>query len=313
MERTSVDAVILWVDGADPKHGQKLNYYKSINEIDNLRKDAVDDTRFFELNEVYYCIKSVRKYAKWISTIYLITDQQKPSWLTSNVAKKLKVKVVDHSEVFRDDQDLLPVFNSTSIECYIQNIKGLSDNFIYLNDDFFFIKKTNKHEYIDDRLKIRGAYYFKGLQRILSLFPSQSKLDYSGLNSFRGGIGSYKGFFPFQRAHAPMVLNKVKLMSVFSDSERRENSKFKFRSNEQVNPIDICFNKMLEDKTAKVGSKDWAYISPAQLKGRDINQELSIIQGKKYIKSLCIQDLMLLDAKTQKSILSFLEKIIISD
>lgn len=313
MRESKVDAVILWVDGADKAHQEKLRYYKSSEQFVNLRKNALSETRFLEANEIYYCINSVRKFAKWISTIYLVTDQQKPSWLTSDLEAELNVKVVDHKEIFKADQDLLPVFNSTSIECYLQNIEGLSSDFIYLNDDFFFIKETSKHDYIDGKLKIRGAYYFKGLQRILSIFPSQSKLDYSGLNSFRGGIGNHKGFFPFQRAHAPMVLNKEMLLSVFSDCERRENSKFKFRSNEQINPIDICFNKMLEEKVAKVGPKDWAYISPDQLKGRDINKELFTIQKKQYLKSLCIQDLMLFNAETQKSILSFLEQTIILD
>ena len=40
-------------------------------------------------------------------------------------------------EIFDDPEDL-PTFNSHAIEHNIYKIKGLSERFLYMNDDFFF-------------------------------------------------------------------------------------------------------------------------------------------------------------------------------
>ena len=62
-----------------------------------------------------------------------MTNGQIPSWLdTSNP----KVSIVTHQEIFKNQQ-ALPTFSSPSIEMNLHHIKGLSDYFIYFNDDVF--------------------------------------------------------------------------------------------------------------------------------------------------------------------------------
>ncbi|KAK3847006.1 MAG: hypothetical protein J3R72DRAFT_432903 [Linnemannia gamsii] len=62
---------------------------------------------------------------------------QVPSWLDRSIATREKVDMVHHSAFFKH-KNRLPVFNSVAIESQLYRIAGLSDIFIYLNDDIYF-------------------------------------------------------------------------------------------------------------------------------------------------------------------------------
>ena len=76
-----VDAVITWVDGADPVHAQKRAHHADDTTIQNTEAAGLLSTRFASLDEVRYCIYLIRKNAPWIDTIHLVTDNQCPTWL----------------------------------------------------------------------------------------------------------------------------------------------------------------------------------------------------------------------------------------
>ena len=66
----------------------------------------------------------------FIRTVHLVVSniEQVPEWLDQS-----KVHVVLHKDII--PEDLLPTFNSTTIEMYLCKIPGLSEHFIYSNDD----------------------------------------------------------------------------------------------------------------------------------------------------------------------------------
>lgn len=66
----------------------------------------------------------------FIRTIHLVVSniEQVPEWLDQS-----KVHVVLHKDII--PEDLLPTFNSTTIEMYLYRIPGLAEHFIYSNDD----------------------------------------------------------------------------------------------------------------------------------------------------------------------------------
>lgn len=65
--------------------------------------------------------------------MYLVTNGQVPDWLdTSNK----RIQIVTHKEIFRV-HTALPTFSSPAIEFNLHHIEGLSDYFIYFNDDVF--------------------------------------------------------------------------------------------------------------------------------------------------------------------------------
>ncbi|HGF0770970.1 TPA: Stealth CR1 domain-containing protein, partial [Kluyvera georgiana] len=128
-----VDVVYTWVNDQDPEWLKKCNHFKNI--ADNYGKYALDIARFSNHNELYYSVKSVFKYIPWVRNVYIVTDQQAPSW----IGEFERIKVVDHKDIIAEDY--LPTFNSHVIEAHLYKINGLSENFIYFNDDVFVARE----------------------------------------------------------------------------------------------------------------------------------------------------------------------------
>lgn len=86
-------------------------------------------------NELKYSLRSLFKYAPWINKVYILMNPPKrpPSWF--NEQYKEKIILVDHNDTFNSND--LPCTNSDSIETTLVNIKGLSEHFIYFNDDVY--------------------------------------------------------------------------------------------------------------------------------------------------------------------------------
>lgn len=61
-----------------------------------------------------------------------MTDGQRPGWPRTGPG----VSVIDHRDLI--PSGALPVFDSGHIETYLHHIPGLSERYIYLNDDVFF-------------------------------------------------------------------------------------------------------------------------------------------------------------------------------
>lgn len=142
-----VDLVYLWVDSNDKKIEEKRIYWqeklgKKVNE------QAVAEYRFINSDELKYSLRSVEKFAPWINNIYIVTDNQIPNWL--NTANR-KIKIVDHTEIM--PADALPCFNSIALETMLHKIPGLSEYFIFSNDDMFFANPTEKSFFFDKDMK----------------------------------------------------------------------------------------------------------------------------------------------------------------
>jgi hypothetical protein len=76
----AIDAVIAWVDGSDPKHRAKRKRYLA-DPGGNAKPEraATDERRFSDNDEIRFCLRSIRNYAPWIRTIWLVTDDQVPA------------------------------------------------------------------------------------------------------------------------------------------------------------------------------------------------------------------------------------------
>ena len=125
-----IDLVYLWVDSADSKWQAKKN--AALTAMGKPIDKAALDGRFESKDELKYSLRSVQKYLPWVNRIYIITDEQVPAWL--NVENPL-ISIVDHRDIV--PAELLPTFNSAALELFIHRIPGLSEHFIYANDDMF--------------------------------------------------------------------------------------------------------------------------------------------------------------------------------
>ena len=127
-----IDLVYLWVDDTDEAWSTKRKLYRPAAQRTNSA-DAVSTARWRNNDELRYSLRSVEMYAPWVNHIYIITDNQRPSWL---VADHPKVTIVDHKDIL--PAEALPVFNSQAIESCIHKIEALSEHFIVANDDTLF-------------------------------------------------------------------------------------------------------------------------------------------------------------------------------
>lgn len=130
-----IDLVYLWVNGNDPKWQAKRNACIGKPE----EKSGVNcEGRYADHDELKYSLRSIDMYAPWIHKIFIVTDNQIPSWLKKDHPK---ITIVDHTEIM--PKESLPCFNSTLLEHFLYKIPELSEHFLYSNDDTYLNKPVN--------------------------------------------------------------------------------------------------------------------------------------------------------------------------
>jgi hypothetical protein len=128
-----VDAVYTWVDGTDPAWLRRKEEAWRRAHPDDHHPYSANPSRFQGHDELRYSLRSLSMYAGWVRTVYIVTDGQVPPWLRTDHPR---IRVVDHRDIF-SDPGLLPTFNSHAIESQLHHVDGLSEHFLYFNDDVF--------------------------------------------------------------------------------------------------------------------------------------------------------------------------------
>jgi hypothetical protein len=120
-----ISIVYTWVDGSDVDFSDVKAKFNGGIRGSNSRDRSADELR--------YSIRSVEKYMPWHNgTIYIVTSQQIPKWLdTSNK----KIKIIYHKDIF--PENIYPTYDSNTIEMFFDKIPGITERFIYFNDDVF--------------------------------------------------------------------------------------------------------------------------------------------------------------------------------
>jgi hypothetical protein len=130
-----IDVVYTWVDGSDPAwQARKTAALGDNSWLAQVNTQAANNSRFLSRDELRFSLRSLHCFAPWVRHVFIVTDDQAPGWLDVDHPD---VTVVDHRQVF-GDTGRLPTFNSQAIESRLHRIPGLSEHFLYLNDDVFF-------------------------------------------------------------------------------------------------------------------------------------------------------------------------------
>ncbi|XP_017756705.1 PREDICTED: N-acetylglucosamine-1-phosphotransferase subunits alpha/beta [Eufriesea mexicana] len=124
-QHVPIDVVYTWVNGSDPVFLKNLKEHVPIMDINTAA------SRFSDKDELRYSLRSLEMYAPWVRHVYIVTNGQIPSWLDMD---NPKVTLVTHEDIFLNKSDL-PTFSSPAIESHIHRIPGISDKFLYFNDD----------------------------------------------------------------------------------------------------------------------------------------------------------------------------------
>lgn len=152
-----IDFVITWVNEKDPEWRKKKN--NILAKLGIPMEKAADDERFRDYGILKYLLRSIEKYAAWVHKIYLITDNQKPSWMKDSL-ENTKLSIVDHRDII--PHQMLPTYNSNAIEFCIDNINGLTENFVEFNDDLLINKAVTPDDFFKNG-KPRDFRLYKAL------------------------------------------------------------------------------------------------------------------------------------------------------
>ena len=133
-----IDLVYTWVDGNNANWQLEKKKYLAAS-ANELHPNASSSSRFESRDELKYSLRSVSDNTDFVRNIYIVTNGIFPKWLNTNHEK---IHLINHGQIFRNPSDSLPTFNSHAIESNLHRIPGLSEHFIYLNDDIFFHRKT---------------------------------------------------------------------------------------------------------------------------------------------------------------------------
>ncbi len=141
MERNEViDFVIPWVNGDDPEWLNLKKAYPADSQ-GIIRSDSSDE-RYCNWDNLQYWFRGVEKYAPWVNKIHFITWGHLPEWLNESHPK---LNIVRHEDFI--PPVYMPTFNANTIELNMHRIKGLSEHFVYFNDDMFILKKIDEKDF----------------------------------------------------------------------------------------------------------------------------------------------------------------------
>lgn len=136
-----IDFVLTWVDGADPEWIAQRKKY-----VVEQGGDA-DVSRYRDWDNLQYWFRGIEKYAPWVHKIYFVTWGHVPKWLNR---EHPKLKVVCHRDFMKEEY--LPTFNINPIELNLHHIEGLSEQFVFFNDDTFLINEMQPEDFFQNGL-----------------------------------------------------------------------------------------------------------------------------------------------------------------
>ena len=138
-----IDFVVTWVDGSDPIWRKKKSRYDG--SVDTSKKSMNSEKAYRDWGTFKYWFRGVEKFAPWVNKVYLVTDNQKPDWL--DISNE-KLVIVDHREIIFPDY--LPVFSANPIESNLNNISGLSEQFVFFNDDMYLTAPVSPSDFFSE-------------------------------------------------------------------------------------------------------------------------------------------------------------------
>jgi hypothetical protein len=295
-----VDAVITWVDGADPVHRAKREYYLSLAQTEALaplHDNGTNPHRWLCSDELNYCVRSIANNAPWVRRIWIVTDKQTPEIIQLPPEFAAKIGIIDHEAIFAGYADALPTFNSLSIETMLWRIPGLAEHFLYFNDDVFLTAPVTPSDFFARNgpvLRGKWADYAElaacGVRR-----DEASLLNHYNQITAAQMIG-YTADQVFESAHVvhPMLRSVMsELFDTFHDAFIR-NASYRFRDAGQFLPQSLHNHACLADGSAAIlDTRDYLHVAVGAAgtwSAEDVSGYLSGT-ARDAIKLLCVNDL----------------------
>ena len=310
-----VDIVMPWVDDKDPAWRQSKAKYS--NDISALEDNS--DMRFRDWENLRYWFRGIEKFAPWVNKVYFITCGHLPEWLNVEAPKLVHVKHEDYIP-----KEYLPTFSSHPIELNIHRIKGLSEHFVYFNDDTFLTKPTTIDTFFIDGLPchspimhpifprgeggIMPHVYMNTVMAVNRHFKMKEVLqrDHTKWFSIKNGIktvveNAYNQNFPefpgFKNEHMPVPVLKSTMEEVWAAEEEilSTTSSHRFRDMQDVNMYlfrywELASGRFIPVNMGKLGKRLDIGDNIEEICDRIINQSQTM---------LCVNDMGLIREQDQ--------------
>ena len=120
-----------------------LRSYREACAKEGIEPRIDERVRSWDLERFFF--RGIEKFMPFVRKVHLILsdEDQVPFWLNCK-----KVHIVLHKDII--PEDLLPTFNSSTIEMWLHRIEGLSETFIYCNDDMIATSPLTAEDFFID-------------------------------------------------------------------------------------------------------------------------------------------------------------------
>lgn len=291
-EEQQIDAVITWVDGDHPDHLAKRLRYLGLSGP--LHENGVNPHRWASSDEILFCLKSIEANAPWVRHIWIVVDEIGPDLSSVSDSLRSKIHLVDHRQVFHGFEKALPTFNSLSIESMLWRIKGLSDQFLYFNDDVFLTTPIQPSDMFKDVAPVLRGKWVDLTPMIAS---TNSRADPALFNHFMQMNGAMEAGFDLTRvfvaAHVVHPFNRQVMERLFKDRPGafRANIRHRFRDISQFSPQALHNHACLAASRAVVlKGRDYIHLRAGGDDASAAREALDDAAGDD-IRFLCVNDL----------------------
>ncbi len=137
-QQDEIDFVLPWVDGGDPEWQRDMARYlpEAQGETD------VRPERYRDWDLLRYWFRGVERFAPWVRRIHFLTWGHLPPWLDTTHPK---LQVTNHREIL--PPEAVPTFNCNAFEVNLHRIPGLSEHFVYFNDDMMLLREVRPEDF----------------------------------------------------------------------------------------------------------------------------------------------------------------------
>ena len=305
-KNNDIDFVLAWVDGNDPEWRKEKNKYCATKNQDD------SDARYIDLDLLRYWFRAIEKYAPWVRKIHFVTCGHYPEWLNR---EHPKLNLVKHSDFI--PSQYLPVFSANPIELNFHRIKGLSERFVYFNDDFYLnapvtpddffvngrpldVAAMNAYSFDDDARKVTDLILVNDMYVINRHFNKKTCIKANLSKWYHPGYGKYNvsnallmlwpKFTGIKPMHIPSSFLKKTYTEVWAAEPDvlNETCMHRFRDSSDVNQWLFLFWQMAKGDFYPRNVKDFHYF-PLRTNHED-NQLLYHALIEDQYKMICIND-----------------------
>jgi hypothetical protein len=314
-----IDAVLTWVDGEDPAHMARRRQYDP-----GFGAAGTEATRFASRDEIRFSLSALLRFAPWVRCIHIVTDGQTPAIVTelwaNDPAMRDRVKIVDHKQIYRGHEDLLPIFSGRTIETALYRIPGLAENYLYLNDDFFLVRPVQPSDFFtEDGPVLRGRWMTRayGLAPLLQLVLGRLKGRGKNwqpvgfkLQQLRAArlVGWGLRFFTIGHTPHPLRRATFQRFEAANPGVIEANMAPRFRHGSQFNPASLANHLEIAAGTAKFAADNTVYFRADVDKPARVREKIRETETNPDALFICINSLDQAAPDVQTEILAFLRR-----